>query len=593
MAGGEPFSHSLLAMLSGGAIQRAIQVLAEAVSATVAVFDESGKLLAGPAAGSGFVQRILETDAGRAVWMAAHRGHVLKALGHDGKEDAAGFDPEGLLDCFVIPVTRGDRRLGFITLGDRPRHSLSPAAVRHLERTLGLQPGALSSAEALRPWDADQAAAARNLAVLIGELFAELSAADEDLRRRIDELSAVYNIVGLLSGTRNLQEILDRTSRIVCEVMQVKACSIRMLDEATGQLKIQAVHNLSEEYLNKGQVTVDENPIDAAAIRGEMVRILDAPTDPRTRYPEEARKEGIVSGLVCGMIYRGKAVGVLRVYTGETHVFTPFEEALLRAVSAQAAAAVVNARLLAETLEAERYARQIAYAGEVQRRMIPATPPSLPAVEIGAVYRPTYQLGGDLYDFILLPKGNLGVGIADVSGKGIPASLLMASVRSALRIYARFTYDVDRILYELNRHVCRDTKVGEFVTAFYGVVTPDGRRLTYSNAGHDPPMLLRGGSIQRLAAGGMVLGVDCVATFERAVVDLKPGDILLLYTDGAVEALNFSDERFGRDRLEQSLLKYADQPAQLIAQNILWDIRRFRGLADRTDDVTLVVLKIR
>jgi sigma-B regulation protein RsbU (phosphoserine phosphatase) len=593
MAAGESFSHPLTAMLSSGAIERAIQVLAEAVSATVVIFDETGELLTGPAAGSDLVRRILEADTGRKGLLAAHRLAVLQSM-EGTAAGAADFAGDGLLDRFVVPVTRGDRRLGFITLGDRPRHPLPPSAVQHLEKTLGLRDGALrQSAEDLRPWDAPQAVAARNLAALLGEVFAELSAADEDLRRRIDELSAVYNIVGLLSGTRNLQEILDRTARIVCDVMQVKACSIRMLDEATGALKIQAVHNLSEEYLAKGPVTVDENPIDAAAIRGEMVRIVDAPTDPRTRYPDQARQEGIVSGLVCGMIYRGKAVGVLRVYTGEPHAFSTFEEALLRAVAAQAAAAVINARLLAEAIEAERYARQMAYAGEVQRRMIPANPPALPHIEIGAVYRPTYQVGGDLYDFIVLPKGNLGIAIADVSGKGIPASLLMASLRSAMRVYAYFTYDVEHILHEVNRHVCRDTKVGEFVTAFYGVATPDGRRLTYSNAGHDPPLLLRDGRIERLDVGGPVLGVDCTAVFERGIVHLQPGDILLLYTDGAPEALNFNDEQFGRDRLEQSLIRYADQPAQLIAQNILWDIRRFRGLADRTDDVTLVVLKIR
>ncbi|GMV98467.1 MAG: hypothetical protein AMXMBFR83_28170 [Phycisphaerae bacterium] len=286
-------------------------------------------------------------------------------------------------------------------------------------------------------------------------------------------------------------------------------------------------------------------------------------------------------------------MGVLRVYTGEIHVFSPFEEALLRAVAAQAAAAVINARLLAEAIEAERYARQIAYAGEVQRRMIPSAPPVLPNLEIGAVYRPTYRVGGDLYDFILLPKGNLGIVIADVSGKGVPASLLMASLRSALRVYAYFTYDIDRILSEVNRHVCRETTTGEFVTGFYGVVTPDGRRLTYCNAGHDPPLRLRNGRIDRLTRGGMALGVDCTAVFEREVLDLKPGDVLLFYTDGAVEALNFNDERFGRERLEESLIRHADQPAQHAAQNILWDIRRFRGLADRTDDVTLVVMKVK
>ncbi len=430
-------------------------------------------------------------------------------------------------------------------------------------------------------------------AAIIHELLADLSAQAEDLRHRTGELSAVYNISGLLAGTLDLQGILNKTARMVCEVMKVKACSIRMLDETTGALTVKSVHNLSVKYIAKGPVTVDENPIDREALEGKMVRIADAPSDPRTRYPEEAKDEGIVSGLVCGLIYRGKAVGVVRVYTGEPHTFTTFEEALLRGVASQAAAAIVNARLLAETLEAERYARQIAYAGQVQRRMIPAQPPAHPRVEIGAIYRPTYEVGGDFYDFIQLPKGNLGVGIADVSGKGVPASLLMASIRSAMRVYAYFMYDIDRILAEVNKHLCRETTTGEFATVFYGVITPDARRFTYCNAGHDPPLLLREGRITYLGTGGMVVGVDPAATFAREVVALQPGDVLLLYTDGMVEALNFTDERFGRERLAQSLTRYADQTAQLIAHNILWDLRRFRGLADRTDDLTMVALKIK
>jgi serine phosphatase RsbU (regulator of sigma subunit) len=431
------------------------------------------------------------------------------------------------------------------------------------------------------------------MAALVAELFGELCAQEQDLHRRIEELTAVYNIGSMLAGTADLQEVLDRTARMVCEVMEVKACSIRLLDESTGNLTIRAVHNLSPEYLNKGSVTVSDNPIDGAAIGGEIVHIADAPTDPRTRYAQQADKEGIVSGLVAGLIYRGKAVGVLRVYTGEPHAFTPFEESLLRAVASQAAAAIINARLVEETLAAERYTRQIAYAGTVQRRMIPTDPPPHEHLDLGAVYRPHFNVGGDFYDFITLPERNLGIAIADVSGKGVPASLLMSSLRAALRVHAHFTYDIDVIMRRLNRHVCKDTTVGEFATAFYGVITPDGKRFTYCNAGHCPALMLRDGEIRELDTGGMVLGVALNETFEKDLVELQTGDIFLLYTDGAVEALNFSDKQFGQARLEKSLRKYADLPAQLIAQNMLWDIRRFRGLADRIDDLTLVVLKIR
>jgi phosphoserine phosphatase RsbU/P len=579
--------------LSDTSLLHALNVVADGTFATVTLFDNSGEAVVGPVAGNEMIRQLLGTPQGRRLVFQAHQSAV--ATGSDGVAcDGESVLSNGQLYRFAIPIVRGGRRAGTLTLGDRPRTPLPAAFIAQIELAAGLAPGELrEAARALEAWTDTEAFAARNMAALFTELLAELCVQESNLGSRIDELTAVYNIAGLLAGTMDLQEILNRTARMVCEVMKMKACSIRLLDEATGNLVIRAVHNLSEEYLNKGAVTIEENPIDAAAIQGQTVHIVDAPSDPRTRYPQQARQEGIVSGLIAGLVYRGKAVGVLRVYTGEPHVFSPFEESLLQAVASQAAAAIVNARLMAETLEAERYSRQIAYAGEVQRRMIPREPPVCDQVEIGAVYRPTFNVGGDFYDFITLAKGNLGIAISDVSGKGVPASLLMASLRSALRVHASFTYDIDRIMVRLNRHVCRETKVGEFTTLFYGVLSPDGRRLTYCNAGHEPPLLLRDGKLQNLGTGGMILGVDEQATFDRELVALQPGDVLLLYTDGAVEALDFSDEQFGRQRLGESFMRYADQPAQLVAQNILWDIRRFRGLADRIDDVTLVVLKLR
>ncbi len=576
--------------VSALSFEKALAVLAEVTSATAMLFDAAGEVVLGPVTGNALAARLADSDRGRALLVAAHR----LAISEDSPTEDVD-DPPPLtesMDHFALPLTIGDRRAGTLTLGDRPRRALPPDAIERLARMAELPPAALASAAAtLRPWSATEAFAARNLTGLLGELFAELCARDTDLQLRIEELSAVYNIAGLVAGSLDLNDALGKVAGLICTVMRVKACSIRLLDEQTGGLAIKAVHNLSPEYLGKGPVTVDDNPIDTAALRGEIVRIADAPTDPRTRYPQQARQEGIVSGLVCGMVYRGKAVGVLRVYTGIPHAFTPFEESLLQAVASQMAAAILTSRLFAEALEAERYSRQLAYAGEVQRRMIPDRAPSYEALDIGAVYRPTFEVGGDFYDFIPLPGNNLGLAIADVSGKGVPASLQMASLRAALRVNAYHMYDIDRILAEVNRHLCRDTVVGEFATAFYGVLNPGTGRLTYCNAGHPPPMLLRRGEIHELLTGGTVLGMDPEATFERGIMDLRPGDVLLLYTDGAVEALNFADEQFGNTRLVDSLRRHCELSAQHVAQNLLWDIRRFRGLADRTDDLTMVVVK--
>src|SRR6185437_1720173 len=167
----------------------------------------------------------------------------------------------------------------------------------------------------------------------------------------------------------------------------------------------------------------------------------------------------------------------------------------LKAVAAQAASAIENTRLITEAIESEALEKQVALAAEVQRRMIPATPPVVPGLELSAVYVPAYTLGGDFYDFIPLPDNNIGMVIADVSGKGVPASLIMASVRAALRAQIDNVYYLYEVIRRVNLMLCRDTRDSEFVTLFYGVYNATTRRLTYCNAGHAPPMVLRDGKI--------------------------------------------------------------------------------------------------
>ena len=237
--------------------------------------------------------------------------------------------------------------------------------------------------------------------------------------------------------------------------------------------------------------------------------------------------------------------------------------------------------------------RQLQHAGEIQRRMMPARLPASTVYEFGAVYDPTLAVGGDFYDLVELPKGHIGICIADVMGKGIPAALMMASIRSALRAQADQVYDLDRMIGRVNRLLCRDTLPGEFATLFYGVLAPDRSRLTYCNAGHDPPLLLRGDDFIELTTGGMVLGVMSDTAYERGLVELRLGDIIVLATDGVTTALNFEDRAYGRERLRDSIQRHRQLAAQQLASQLLWDVRRFVGLADQADDTTLVVVKVR
>jgi len=590
MPANEGSGLQLTDLLDVNTLQEIQDRFAAVTQVAVSIRDRDGRTLTRPSGMNPFCRLMATSAAAR----KACRDSFLAAVRNAGDQTKpVAYTCHAGMMQYAAPVWVDGQHLATIIMGDLPPRRLDPQEIDTLAEQYRIDREALVRAlERVLPWSDQQIAAAVGFLQLLANTLARFCHQEYQLRKRVDELGTVYNLTALLAGTRDLNEILQVAARNVAEALRVKACSLRLLDRETGELKIAVGHNLSAQYLSKGVVKVSENPIDAAALSGQTVYIADITRDSRIRYPEAAQAEGLVSGLVTGMIFRGQPVGVLRVYTGEPHRFSPFEVSLLRAVAAQIAAVIENKRLTDEAIRAEIVERQIKTAAEVQRRLLPAHPPKHPHIAFGCVYQPCFELGGDFYDFIELAGGHLGVAIADVAGKGIPASLLMAAVRSALRAWAGSVYHLDEIIARVNHQLGRDTLSHEFVTLFYGVFSPDGRRLTYCNAGHDPPLLVRQGRIERLEIGGMLLGTAPDTTYQRAVVDLRPGDVLLFYTDGVVGALNFVGEAFGRERLNESLLRHAALQGQAIAPNVLWDVRRFAGLSDLTDDITMVSAKV-
>lgn len=460
----------------------------------------------------------------------------------------------------VIPVTWKARTLGFVVM---------------------LQDGS--------PGDAPSA----DLGALIAEVLeAECHSAARN-RKRVEELTTLYDLGGLFAASEDISVILDIAAKRVCDVMNVKAASIRLVDAATRTLSIVAAHNLSEHYKRTEPIKVEDNPIDSATLSGNVVYIEDARADSRIRIPQLVLSEGIVSVLCCPLTYRGTTVGVLRIYTATRQRFSKFDVELMRAVAAQAAAAIVHSRLYRETVAAEMHERQLKRAGQIQRRMLPSAPPEHAHIDFGQVYVPSIEVGGDFFDYIGFAQGNLGLAIADVVGKGMPGALMMAGLRAALRAHAKSIYNIHEIMSLVNLHMCRDTLISEFATMLYGVFSPDGRRFTYCNAGHPPALRLRGDHLEHLETGGMVIGVDPATPFDQGILHLQPGDILLFYTDGVTEALDFDGRIYGFDRMVDSLMRYRREPAGTLANQILWDVRRFAGLVRQSDDISVVVAKIR
>ncbi|MDX2199524.1 MAG: GAF domain-containing SpoIIE family protein phosphatase [Phycisphaerae bacterium] len=493
----------------------------------------------------------------------------------------------------VAPVYVEEQLAGFVAVGEfrgedlAPQQKLAyleklqttPAEVERLWRELPLL-------ERRGDWHAVRTV--RWLARMLGAWVRR----EQQVVTSSDELSVVGDMAELLHGDEDLQTVLNRVVSETARVMKCRFCSLRLLDAQTGELRMAATHNLPPAYLDKGSVYPGDNPIDQEALAGKIIYVEDAAADPRVRFPDAARRAGIVSGLTVGLIYRGQALGVIRVYTDRKQRFRTAQRKLLRAIAYQAATAIAHARLFEERLQSARTQRQLELAGDLQTRLMRTTPPMKPHIRVASLFQPSQEVGGDFCDFVLLADGRLAAVVADVVGKGIKASLLATYLRGALRAAADHTGNIAEMVTRLNRQFCHDTLPAEFVTLLIAAIREDGRELEYCNAGHEPVLRLRAGEVTVTKHGGLVLGVNPEERYATSTVDLQPDDVCLLYTDGAIEAFNFESESYGRRRLTDSLRRHGGLEISTALRSVQWDIRRFAGLAEQGDDLTLVGIRV-
>jgi sigma-B regulation protein RsbU (phosphoserine phosphatase) len=403
----------------------------------------------------------------------------------------------------------------------------------------------------------------------------------------------IYQISTLAAGSFRLQEVLDRLAEAAVRVTNTTACSMRLLDEEAGDLKMRSTYGLSDAYRNKGAVTKDD-PVVREAFQGKAVVLDDMRMDPRVQYPSETIREGLISQLTVAMVFRDKPLGVLRLYSPEPNRFDENAIRIARLVASQCAVAITNARLYVRAIEGAQMAEQMRLAAVIQRRMIPEKAPCMKGLDVHALYQPCYEIGGDLYDFLQIDDYTLITGIADVIGKGVPAAIMMSMFRGTLRAYADGGYGrhtMQEVIGKLNRVACRECRDGEFITLFVARIDTKDNTLTYCNCGHEPGLLRRGEDLIELGQGGLVLGVMPDAEYSIQTVEFTQDDLLLLYTDGLIDAMNFQKESWGKDRLIEAIGTSCSHSAESFVRSILTWRRRFVGLASQTDDTSLVAIR--
>jgi sigma-B regulation protein RsbU (phosphoserine phosphatase) len=272
--------------------------------------------------------------------------------------------------------------------------------------------------------------------------------------------------------------------------------------------------------------------------------------------------------------------------------FTPGDARLLSLFANQAAAAIETTRLHREAIEKERIERELELAAAIQREILPRELPRIPGLELAGATRPTRQVGGDYFDFFPLSGGRLGFLVADVSGKGIPAALLVSTVHAAVHLQIEASATIVDLVSRIDHHLQRFSAAHKFLTLFFGVVEPDAGLLRYVSAGHNPALLARrSGGIERLNATGVPVGLLPHGSWREETAPFQPGDLLCVYSDGFTEATNADDEEFGLGRLEDGLVDRLALPARDLSDDLFRHVALFAQGVPQYDDQTLLIVR--
>jgi sigma-B regulation protein RsbU (phosphoserine phosphatase) len=307
-------------------------------------------------------------------------------------------------------------------------------------------------------------------------------------------------------------------------------------------------------------------------------------------------RDHTLSELVVPILLEDRIIGFFNLESDRIASYGEQEQILMEVLASQVAQTVENTLLRADREERRRVQADLKVARSIQRSLLPKTDLHLHDVEVAGLNLPSTEVGGDYFDHFMITPQDIGLVIADVAGKGIPASLLMASVRTGIHILTQYRLDMAGMLSHLNEHLLEVTAADSFVTVFYAVYHRPSRRLTYVNAGHNPPQLLRRatGALESLETGGLILGAFRDAHYELGFVDLEPGDRLFFYTDGLNETENAGGREFGLEGIAQALREADRLDARGLLQHELAALRLHAGLHERVtrfpDDLTLMAL---
>ena len=409
--------------------------------------------------------------------------------------------------------------------------------------------------------------------------FEKLETVNKTLDSKVNQLNSLFDLGKEFGSILEIDRVAKLLVFSVTGQMLVSKFAVLIIDKE----KIEFLDNRFDK--EKVQILISESNLTTLS---KPFCIVDKKNDfsKITSLGVELIVPMIIKGETKGLILLGKRM------TNQKYSKSDIE--FISSVGSLAIISIENSRLFKETIEKQKMEKDLELARNIQQNLLPTKVPQFDNFEIAANNNTARMVGGDFYDVTTLENGNTIIAIADVSGKGIQASLLMANLQAFLKSIYKLNYPLKDASNILNDLVSENTTDGSFITFFWGVLNKDTNEFTYVNMGHNPPLLIRDKEIIKLTKGGMIIGVmETIIPYECEAIQLEKDDTLILFTDGVTEAMDSNDEEYSDERLEEFCLQNSSLNSQELLDNILVDVSNYSKNAEQSDDITCMVIKIK
>ncbi len=432
---------------------------------------------------------------------------------------------------------------------------------------------------------------------------------EKEIKTIIELLARIGNA---MESNKDLTETLNVVVDYSTEVLEAKAAALLLLSDDKKYLNVKVIKGLypppqkvegyaatKEKFLIEKfknlKIPVGETYLGEVAEKGEPLFIPDARKDSRIIQSAKELME-IMTVIVIPLKVREEVIGVLSFLNKTTGgEFKEEDYHLAKVLGEQSAITINNFKLYNSLLEQQKAERDIQIAGQIQKQLLPKQVPSFKGIELFGFSKPAKGVGGDYYDFLNFGYKVLGVIMADVAGKGVPAALVMVMIRTIIHTIARGNLSPDKVVTYVNKLLAGDITQERYATMFYLLIDEKSKKMYYTNAGHGPAIWFKSKEkkFDFLDTAGIPVGIDRDQIYEAGISQLEKGDIIMLYTDGITEAMNIERDQFGINRVKNVIERYSDKKVDEIGAKLLESIERFVGDAPQHDDETFILIKMK